>query len=67
MIKVALSHDVDRTYKSYQYLTKSIRKLIHLNFKGLSNQIHAFFQKDIYWNFEDIIEIENSKNDAVVR
>ena len=62
MLKVALSHDIDRTSKSYQWLTKPARSLISLNGNAILNQVNSLFKKNTYWNFEEIIEIENKFN-----
>lgn len=58
MIKVALTHDVDRTRKTYQYFTRPIRNLIKLDLKGLLNNIKFFTLPNSYWGFDEIIEIE---------
>ena len=58
MIKVALTHDVDRTRKTYQYFTHPVRNLIKWDLKGLSNQIKSFISTNSYWGFDEIIEIE---------
>ena len=49
---VCLTHDVDRVYKSYQYLTHDLAKLKLLNFGNLLRK------KNPYWNFQKIISIE---------
>ena len=60
MIKVCLSHDIDRIDKTYQYLTKPLRVLkrgdVGLTFKCLWRMI---FDRNPYWGFNHIIEIEN--------
>ncbi|HCY74447.1 MAG TPA: hypothetical protein DHV28_00870 [Ignavibacteriales bacterium] len=59
-LKVALTHDIDRTEKTYQYFTNSISALKHLNLAKVVYQIHSFKQRDrVYWNFDEIINIEN--------
>lgn len=58
MINVALSHDVDRIYKTYQYATQMISALKKLNGKKLTTQIKSFFKSEPYWQFDKIIEIE---------
>lgn len=62
MLKVALSHDIDRTKKTYQYLTKPLRALMKLNFKALKNQLNSFGNNKNYWTFEEIIKIEEENN-----
>jgi peptidoglycan/xylan/chitin deacetylase (PgdA/CDA1 family) len=58
MITVCLSHDIDRTQKTYQYFTKSLFSLLKFNFKGVKNQILSLKEKDPYWTFKDFIDIE---------
>jgi peptidoglycan/xylan/chitin deacetylase (PgdA/CDA1 family) len=61
MLKVAVTHDVDRVRKTYHYLTKSLKAISNGDFKIISYQIKSLFSsKNSYWNFEDIIELENS-------
>lgn len=62
MLKVALSHDIDRTRKTYQYFTKPLRALTKLNFKVLKNQLLSFRSNKNYWTFEEIIKIEEENN-----
>ena len=62
MLKVALSHDIDRVSKSHQYITKTIAHLIKLNGKGFLNQIKSIGVKKPYWTFDQFIEIENRFN-----
>ncbi|HCY74449.1 MAG TPA: hypothetical protein DHV28_00880 [Ignavibacteriales bacterium] len=59
-LKVALTHDIDRTEKTYQYLTNSISALKKLDFSKILHQIRSFKLCDqVYWNFDEIINIEN--------
>ena len=59
MLKVALSHDVDRTHKHYQYISHLAKALIKRNFENASYQLKSFFNKEEpYWNFPEIIRIE---------
>ena len=59
-LKVALTHDVDRTTKSHQYITHLLRALKKGDLPAA--RYHATTwnkRKDVYWNFEDILDIEN--------
>ncbi len=58
MLRVALSHDVDRTKKHYQYVTYFIKSLLKGNFKNALYHFTSFFAKEPYWNFPEIIRIE---------
>ena len=58
MINVALSHDVDRINKTYQYATQIVLGLKKLDGKKIGTQIKSFFSKEPYWQFDKIIEIE---------
>ena len=62
MLKVSITHDVDRIYKSYQYITHLLSHLRNFNSRGVILQIKSFFKKNTYWNFEDILDIENKYN-----
>lgn len=62
MINVCLSHDIDRTRKTYQYFTKSIISILKCNFKGVSNQLLSLMKSNQYWTFRDFIDIEQSFN-----
>ncbi|HZK08097.1 MAG TPA: polysaccharide deacetylase family protein [Bacteroidales bacterium] len=62
MLKIALSHDIDRVDKTYQYFTKSLAHLIKLNAKGLTGQIRSIGKKKPYWTFDEFIEIEKRYN-----
>lgn len=58
-LKVALTHDVDRTEKTYQYLTHTLRAIKKGDFK--TTAYHAATRKkrhEVYWNFDEIIDIE---------
>ena len=59
MLRVALSHDVDRVKKSYQYITGIIRSIITSDLKQVKNHCSSVFRHEPYWNFSKIIEIEN--------
>ncbi|MBL4655120.1 MAG: hypothetical protein JKY33_04790 [Bacteroidia bacterium] len=59
MIRVAVTHDVDRVRKTFHYLTKSIKAIKRVSFNDLAYQIKSlFFKEDPFWNFEDILAIE---------
>ena len=60
MLKVALSHDIDRVYKTHQYFTKSFVHLKNMNKQGILNQLKSIIKKKPYWTFDQIIEIEES-------
>lgn len=62
MLKVALTHDIDRTKKTYQHITKSLRALLKLDLKKLKNQIISILKRDNYWTFDEILKIEESYN-----
>jgi peptidoglycan/xylan/chitin deacetylase (PgdA/CDA1 family) len=58
MLKVALSHDVDRIRKTYQYITKTGRVLLKFDFRQLRRAISDIGVKRPYWGFDEIILIE---------
>lgn len=59
MLRVALSHDVDRTRKHYQYLSYLAKSLIRKDFENAKYQMQSFLsKKEPYWNFPEIIRIE---------
>ena len=62
MLKVALTHDVDRIKKTYQFISHPIRDFLNFNFSNLSNHFKSFLIKDHYWNIDQIMEIEKSYN-----
>lgn len=57
MINVALTHDVDRVRKTYQYVTHSLSYLSQLKFSHLFKSMVN--SRDCYWNMDEIVEIEN--------
>ncbi len=60
MLKVAITHDIDRITKTYQYLTHSVRALKHRNLKHIEYNIKNISNwKREYWNFEIIMEVES--------
>lgn len=52
--KICLTHDVDRTRKTYQYFTHDIRKLKIGKLRMLLNGVRP------YWQFERLMEIEET-------
>jgi len=62
MLRVALTHDVDRIRKTYQYLTYSIKSILNYDIKGFIYHIGSIFKNDPYWCFPRIIEIEKAYN-----
>ena len=60
MLKVALSHDVDRISKHYQYFTYFIKNIVKADFKKAKYHFDSFFKEEPYWNFPEIIKIEES-------
>lgn len=60
MLKVCLSHDVDRVHKSYQVFTHAIKSLRKGNLKGFLYHVFSVFKfRKVYWNFPEILDIEN--------
>jgi len=60
MLKVALTHDIDRTSKTYQYLTHFIKALIKKDFKSAIYHLSTYNNRNsVYWNFDEIMSIEN--------
>ncbi|MCU0822230.1 MAG: polysaccharide deacetylase family protein [Spirochaetes bacterium] len=59
---VCLSHDVDRTYKSFQYLTHSLAGIKKKDFRSAWYHISSVLLKNHYWGFDRIIDIENKYN-----
>ena len=62
MLKVALSHDVDRISKHYQYFTYFLKNIVKADFKKASYHFLSFFKEEPYWNFPEIIKVEESLN-----
>jgi peptidoglycan/xylan/chitin deacetylase (PgdA/CDA1 family) len=59
-LKVALTHDIDRTVKTYQYITHFLKALKNLDLSRAIYQIPSYKQREkVYWNFDEIIDIEN--------
>ena len=60
MLRVALSHDVDRTRKHYQYFSYFTKYLLKGDFKKAAYHFNSFLSKEEpYWNFQEIISIED--------
>jgi peptidoglycan/xylan/chitin deacetylase (PgdA/CDA1 family) len=59
-LTVALSHDVDRTYKSYQFVTKAVQSLLSGKIKQAFYHKFSIFMKNPYWNFRRIVAIEKA-------
>lgn len=60
MIKVALTHDVDRIDKIYQYLQYPITSLLRGNFGRAWYHLSTVSKwKTVYWNFEKLTELED--------
>ncbi len=58
---VALTHDVDRTRKTYQYISQFFKSLKRKDIYKMKYCIQFFFsQNKSYWNFNEIIRIEES-------
>lgn len=63
---VCLTHDVDRVKKTHQYFTRFIRFFKKMEIRKAFDEIFYFFkfyfnrdlEKDPYWNFEIIVDIE---------
>lgn len=58
-LKVALTHDVDRVHKTYQYLTYFIKALKNRHYRSSWYQLTSFLEKRTFWNFEKIIDFED--------
>ena len=60
---LCLTHDVDRVYKTFQYLPSAIKHLRAGNLSGLARQAKSFLSEhgktNPYWNFNRIMELEN--------
>lgn len=60
MIKVCLTHDVDRVRKTYQYATKTGKALLKGQFQRAWKMLKNGFGKESpYWGFDTVIDIEN--------
>jgi len=59
MLKVALSHDVDRIKKHYQYFTYPLKAMLKGDIKAALYHYASCFKPEPYWNFPDIKKIED--------
>jgi len=60
MLKVSLTHDIDRIAKTYQNLTHPMKYALRGNIRGAAGSIlNVHRWRSIYWNIEDIMEMEN--------
>ena len=60
MIKVCLTHDVDRVRKTYQYVTKTGKALLKGQFCRAWKMLKkGFGTESQYWGFDTVIDIEN--------
>jgi peptidoglycan/xylan/chitin deacetylase (PgdA/CDA1 family) len=57
---VCLSHDVDRTFKSFQFITHFLSNLKSGNYKSALYHLKSIVLKNHYWGFDRIIDIEES-------
>ena len=53
MLRICLTHDVDRVRKSYQYFTHDLRRMRLGNLKSIFSNLSP------YWNFEEIMTMED--------
>jgi hypothetical protein len=60
MLKVALTHDVDRTKKTYQYFTYFVKNLVKGKIGEALKHIKTPGEKEPYWSFYDIAKLEDS-------
>ncbi len=63
MINVALTHDVDRIKKTYQYFTYVLHSMRRMDMEMFKYQLKSpFLSEEPYWNFPKIIDIEKKHN-----
>lgn len=62
MLKVAITHDVDRIKKSYQYFTHFAKSVKNKNYRYALYHLQTIFCKEPYWTFPQIIKIESELN-----
>lgn len=51
-LKVCLTHDIDRVYKTYQYLTRDVR------YGRMNNLIPNKKNRRAFWTFDDMLSLE---------
>lgn len=60
---LCLTHDVDRVYKTYQYIPSILKYLRKGNFSGIARQIKSMLfqhaKSNPYWAFDRVINLEN--------
>lgn len=60
---LCLSHDVDRAYKTYQYLPSILKNIKKRNPRGIIEQIKSMLfdhgKNNPYWTFDKIMNLEN--------
>ena len=60
---VCLTHDVDRVYKTYQYLPSILKNIKKRNPRGIVEQIKSMLfdhgKNNPYWTFDKIMNLEN--------
>jgi peptidoglycan/xylan/chitin deacetylase (PgdA/CDA1 family) len=56
---VCLTHDVDRTRKTFQYISHSLKALRNRNYNQVIYHVKSLGRKNPYWNFEKIMALEN--------
>jgi len=65
VLQVALSHDIDRVHKTYQYLTRAFRSCMRMRFGAALKEILSVKEsRSVYWNFEDIMETEDKHSES---
>lgn len=60
MLKISLTHDVDRTQKTYQYFSGFAKSLLRANLSDALYHITSPLKKEPYWCFYDIADLEKS-------
>jgi hypothetical protein len=58
MIRAVLSHDIDRTRKTYQFFSRPLKALIRGDMQSVKRLMETFFKKGNYWTFDEITKIE---------
>lgn len=62
MIKIALTHDIDRIDKTYQRYTHSLKALRKMDIVGAMYHLFSNIRSNTYWGFDEIIKIESEYN-----